>query len=223
MHFIKKKKPGIRVAVLTNGTLLSQKPVRDGLLNADLVIPSLDGATATAFQRINRPHSEINLGDYIEGLQAFRQVYRGKLALEIFILPGYNDDPADLSALKQAADRIRPDLVQLNTLDRPGVVDGLRAATRSELERIVEQWGWDHVEIIAPNEKPREAKSFRTDVESAIMETISRRPCTLGDLEQILGLHVHEINKYLRILSESGQIETRSEERGTFYQLPKSQ
>jgi predicted ArsR family transcriptional regulator len=61
--------------------------------------------------------------------------------------------------------------------------------------------------------------SFRKDIESAILETIVRRPCTLADLKNILGLHVNEINKYLDVLEADGKIRVVKQQRGFFYQL----
>ncbi|MBF0205041.1 MAG: radical SAM protein, partial [Desulfamplus sp.] len=113
------------VAVLTNGTLLGNKAVRDALLKADLVIPSLDAASLSAFTRINRPHHEIDINNYIQGIIDFRKIYTGRMALEILILPGFNDKKNDIEALKQACYRIKPDVIQLNTLDRPGCLPTL--------------------------------------------------------------------------------------------------
>ena len=79
------------------------------------------------------------------------------------------------------------------------------------------------MEIIAPVQEHQDVKSYRTDVESAILETLSRRPCTLEDLEKILGRHMNEINNYLGVLEESGVIETSTQERGIFYQLSKTE
>ncbi|MBF0233367.1 MAG: radical SAM protein [Desulfamplus sp.] len=134
IEYIKRSKA--LVAVLTNGTLLGQKAVSDALLKADLVIPSLDAASLSAFEKINRPHKDISLNGYIQGLVNFRSVYKGKMALEILILPGFNDSKADLQLLKQACYKINPDVIQLNTLDRPGTIPGLTPATRSSLEEI---------------------------------------------------------------------------------------
>lgn len=64
-------------------------------------------------------------------------------------------------------------------------------------------------------------QSFRSDIESTILETIARRPCTLDDLAKILGLHVNEINKYLDVLEADAKIESVQQERGFFYQLNK--
>jgi predicted ArsR family transcriptional regulator len=77
----------------------------------------------------------------------------------------------------------------------------------------------EQVEIIAPPEERNQVKAYRTDLEAVILETLSRRPCTMEDMEKILGLHPNEINKYLGVLEEAGKIENSRQERGVFYQL----
>ncbi len=218
IDFIRARKPKVSIAVLTNGTLFNDPEVRRSILGADLVMPSLDGALSSSLQHINRPHPSINVTDYIAGLVAFRNEFHGRLALEIFILPGYNDAPEELRALKAAVEQIQPDIVQLNTLDRPGVVAGIHAATREALEEIAVYFKPFNVEVIAAAPRRKTLESYRTDMESAILETVLRRPCTLEDLATILGTHVNEINKYLAVLEEAGRIESVREARGLFYQ-----
>ena len=46
IHFLKDSRPDIPIAVLTNGTMLSDSDVRNELLQADLILPSLDAALA---------------------------------------------------------------------------------------------------------------------------------------------------------------------------------
>ncbi|SMC85526.1 Wyosine [tRNA(Phe)-imidazoG37] synthetase, radical SAM superfamily [Desulfocicer vacuolatum DSM 3385] len=219
--WIKDKKPGVSIAVLTNGTLLCHKEVREALLPADLVMPSLDAALVSSFQKINRPCAKINLDHYIKGIADFQKAYTGKLALEILILPGVNDSREDLTALKQACDTILPDVIQLNTLDRPGAVSDISAATHEKLLEIQNFLGKDRVEIIAAAAQRRETKAYRNDMESAILETIHRRPCTPEDLASILGTHINDINKYLSVLEGEGTIESMRQDRGVFYQTCK--
>jgi len=120
--------------------------------------------------------------------------------------------------LKKAFIKIMPDSIQLNSLDRPGVIPDIRAAGKDELQHIVNYWGLDNVEIIAAAPKRKDIKSYRKDIETAILETIFRRPCTLDDLEKILGLHKNEINKYLDTIEADNKIEAVRQERGVFYQ-----
>ena len=218
LKFIKQNYPDIPVAVLTNGTLLKDKQVRMEILDADLVLPSLDVASDLSFGKINRPIHSLNIEDYINGLIEFRKEYKGKIWLEVLIIPGYNNSKEDLKLLKQVIKKIKPDSIQLNTLDRPGVIPGLKATGKEELEQIADFWGLNNIEIIAAAASRKEIKSFRDDVESAILETIFRRPCTINDLAKILGLDINEINKYLDVLEADNKIKSVQQERGIFYQ-----
>jgi wyosine [tRNA(Phe)-imidazoG37] synthetase (radical SAM superfamily) len=219
LRYIRSGKPGIPIAVLTNGTLLNLKEVRYELLDADVVLPSLDTASQVSFQKMNRPCHKLDISEYIKGLEIFRDEYPGKIWLEVFIMPGYNDHETDLQLLKEAFGRIRPDRIQLNTLDRPGTIPGLRAAGHSELQKIITFWQLPNVEIISKTSGIHVKNiSYRADTETAILETIARRPCTVSDLSVILGLHTSEIKKYLDDLESENKILSVHQDRGIFYQ-----
>lgn len=217
LRFIKRADETIPVAVLTNGTLLADKNVRRELRRADVVLPSLDAATEAIFRKINRPFHTLNVSGYIQGLIDFRREYSGKIWLEVLIIPGINDTVENIAALGDAFSKIQPDEIQLNTLDRPGTVENLRAATREELQDIADSWNLATVSIIAAAPERKKSVAYRSDMESAILETVRRRPCTLEDLHKILGLHINEINKYLDVLENDGRVATSREDRGLFY------
>ena len=222
LRFIENQIPDISVALLTNGTLFSEKQVREDVKDASVVIPSLDAATEKIFKKINRPSPHLQVDTIIDGLVRFRKGYSGLIWLEIFIVPGMNDTEHELTALKQAIEKIEPEHVQLNTLDRPGPVSALLAATRQELERVLDFWQLENVSIIADVSERKELLSYRTDTESAILGTIARRPCTLKDLSEILGMQINEVNKYLDVLEADGKIKIVKQKRGFFYQLRKT-
>lgn len=219
LHFIKSRNAQIPVAVLTNGTLFNDREVRQELMDADVVLPSLDAAEDLSFRKINRPFHTLNIPEYIRGLVDFRKEFKGQIWLEVLIIPGLNDNEANLEALKQAFLQIEPDEIQLNTLDRPGAVDHIRAATRKELQKIIDYWDLDNVKLIAAAPDRKKIVSYRSDMETAILETIKRRPCTLDDLHKITGLHINEINKYLDVLEHEKKILSAHEKRGVFYRL----
>lgn len=222
MQYIKKRNKIIPVAVLTNGTLMNDPQVRQELAQADVVLPSLDAAEHLAFIKVNRPHRTLNVPELIRGLVDFRKEYSGKIWLEVLIIPGINDHPENLKALKEAFLEIKPDEIQLNTLDRPGAMENIRAATRKELQQIAENWNLPDIKIIASAPDRKKIVAYRTDTENAIMETIKRRPCTLEDLHRILGLHLNEVNKYLDVLEHEGKVLSVFEERGMFYKVTNS-
>lgn len=226
--YIKGEKPHIKVAVLTNSSLFSDPLVRQDLLRADLVVPSLDAVSKKAFTRINRPKRGLDVEKLVKGIESFAKEYTGKLWLEVFILPGINDSPSDLQLLKAAIKKINPDVIQLNTLDRPGTLSGIKPASRSQLEDVIKILGFPNSEIIARVDEDIKARTKknqiqRKDITAAIIETIHRRPCTKKDLLQILGVEKQVIDKIISRLEQEKKIVGKNQDRGVFYQTLKEQ
>ena len=219
LSYIKQNYPDVKTAILTSGALLSSPILRAELLDADVILPSLDAASEAVFKKINRPNTNLDIEFYIEGLIKLRKEYKGEIWLEVFLLKGYNDSQEELDLIKDAILEINPNIVQLNTLDRPGTVEGLVAMTKDELQRIKEYWAIPNVEIIGSATQRSGVDSYNTDIESTILSTIARRPCTLNDLHQILGIHTNEINKYLGTLELNNKIKSIILDRGVFYEL----
>jgi wyosine [tRNA(Phe)-imidazoG37] synthetase (radical SAM superfamily) len=221
IRFLKDRVPDVPVAVLTNSTLFSRKQVRSDIKHAVVVIPSLDAVTEKIFNKINRPSPHLHVDTIIDGLIRFRKEYRGKIWLEVFIIPGMNDTTAELNALKLVIGKIKPDQVHLNTLDRPGSVSTLRTATREELERVLNVFQMENAAIVADPPEHKALFAYRKDTAAAILGTIARRPCTSKDLSEILGLPVKEVDTYLKSLEADEKIKVVKQKRGLFYQLSK--
>lgn len=210
-----KKTTSIPVTVLTNGTLLSNPEVRQALMAADLVVPSLDAATQEVFEKINRPHSSLNIQDVIHGLKAFQKAFRGSLWLEVMLVKGVNDSPGHIKALKKAIQDIQPDKVQLNTVVRPPAERTALPLSREELERIRRMLGRG-TEVIAEFKRPEpSAASDRLD--RAILAMVRRRPVTLSDIADSTGRHRDEILKQLASLTEERRIKSETHEGEVYY------
>lgn len=180
-------------------------------------MPSLDAASENVFKRINRPHPSLDCQRIISGLVELRREYPGKIWLEVFIVPGLNDAKSELQLLKDAIQKINPDKVQLNTLDRPGTESWVMSAKKEELEGISSYLG--NTEIATKFASRMKIASFSRSIEEKILSTLKRRPCTAEDLPKILGLHLDEIIKYLQMFLESGKIETEEQKRGIFFKI----
>lgn len=199
-----KKITDVPVAVLTNSTLLSDERVRRELEAADLVVPSLDGATQDVFEEINRPHTSLKIKDIIAGLKKFRAQYEGQIWLEIMLVKGINDSPEHIQKLKEAIDETQPDKVQLNTVVRPPAEAYARALTPDELENICKKLG-EKCETIADFTQMDQFPQQK-NLEKKIFSMIQRRPLTLSDISASLGKHRDQVLKYLNILTGEGKI-----------------
>jgi wyosine [tRNA(Phe)-imidazoG37] synthetase (radical SAM superfamily) len=105
------------VAVLTNGTLLSDPAVQADLAIADKVAVKLDAITAQQWQRLNRPVINLNLTRILAGLKQFRQGYIGHFAIQTMLLAPWSE--LEQSLYMSEMRELAPDEIQLNTPTRP--------------------------------------------------------------------------------------------------------
>ena len=210
-----KKITSIPVAVLTNGSLLYQKEVRQDLMKADVVLPSLDAISEKVFRTVNRPHPDLKSKVMIKGLSKFSREYPGKIWLEVMLIKDVNDSEFELEKIRAIikslkVDRVRhslslakADKVQLNTVVRPPAEEGFFPLTQPELEAAAEIIGPD-CEIIA--ELTGGAPAHFQAEEKLIIETLKRRPLTLKDIVSVTGCHPNEIIKVLGGLTKKGVV-----------------
>jgi wyosine [tRNA(Phe)-imidazoG37] synthetase (radical SAM superfamily) len=214
-----KKLTNIPVAVITNSSLLYLEEVRKALLSADVVMPSLDAVTPSVFQTINRPLPSLEIEQIIQGLAAFRKVYKGQIWLEILLCRGVNDAEEEIERLREAIGIIRPDKVQLNTVVRPGVEDYAAALSADRMEEIKNALGAD-AEIIAEFEGDRHRMPAE-HVEEQVIRIIQRRPETPDDLAKVLGRNDLEVAKILDKLVKEGKIKYRVFNQRVYYEAAK--
>ncbi len=206
-----KKETSVPIAVLTNGILLSEKEVRKDLLEADVVLPSLDATSIEVFRRINRPHPRLNLFRIIDGLIEFRHEYSGKIWLEILFVKGVNDFPEEVERLKIAVDRIKPDKIQIHTISRPPAEPGVQPVSLGFLGSVREAFGYQ-CEVVwrAPGILPMPAQEA---FEQAILSITSRRPATVGELTAEVGSHAEVVIRVIGSMVDRNQL--KEVQRGT--------
>jgi len=210
-----KKFTDIPVAVLTNGSLLFRIDVQDDLLNADLVLPTLCAVTEETMQKINCFHKDLTAKKIIQGLIDFNKKYHGKIWLEFMLIKGINDTPAELEKMKRAIAQIKPDKVQLNTVVRPPSEKSAIPLSIEELTKIKDYLGAG-CEIIAEFAASGSTTSM-IDKQGLILDMIKRRPVTLDDISNSLGLQRQETLNYVDRLKQEAKILSMKHKGKTYY------
>jgi wyosine [tRNA(Phe)-imidazoG37] synthetase (radical SAM superfamily) len=207
----------IPVAVITNGSLLYEEEVRQDLLRADIVLPSLDAVSSEVFVRINRPRPGFSIRKVIEGLVEFRKGYKGQIWLEILFCKGVNDGKEELLRMKKVIDRIQPDRIHLNTVVRPPSEKWAVPLNQKEMEEIRAFFG-EKASIISEFDRHPPAVSER-DIKEEILRILKRRPLSLTDLSKGMGITREELEAYLNPLIQEGKIQPRPFGDSIYYEI----
>jgi wyosine [tRNA(Phe)-imidazoG37] synthetase (radical SAM superfamily) len=204
------------VAVLTNGSLLGLKEVRHDLAGADLVLPSLDAVSVEVFNRINRPHPSLQIGEIISGLLDFRRDYPGEIWLEILLVSGINDLTPEVNALRKVVQRLQPVRVQLNTVDRPPAAPWARPVSGETLDKLACLLGRP-TEVISRSASPASSEPATDDLAQRIVEMVSRRPCTVQQISNGLSAEFAQVSELLNSMTQKGQIDCSRHQNNYYY------
>lgn len=212
-----KKLTTIPVAVLTNGSLLHLPEVRDDLVNADVVIPTLCTADEDVFRSIHRGHNTLDLSKIINGYIDFRRVFKGQIWLEVMIVRGVNDKPEQIKRLKREIERINPDKIHLNTVVRPPSESAAQAVSHDKLQELKDIL-CSKTEIVVDFSKTAKQIKNENTLEM-ILAIISRRPITADDLAKTMNLSSNEILKCIETLLQNGKVKISEHEGRKFYTI----
>jgi len=207
----------IPLAVITNSSLLFLDQVKEDLLTADIVLPSLDAVRPLIFKYVNRPEASLDINEVIKSLIDFRKVFSGQIWLEILFCRVINDDHAEVERIREKIEDIKPDKVQLNTVVCPSSEDFAYPLNGEQLTSIKEMLG-AKAEVIA-DIVPSEKGTHFADNEEKIINLIARRPCTCDDICNALELHTNETLKYLDKLKKEGRVHYKLHHRCVYYHV----
>ena len=191
----------IPVALLTNGSLLSDPDVRAQAAQANVVKVSLSAWDPFSFDHINRPHADLKFKQLIEGLWLLRNQFKGEMWMEVFLVWGTNTTTKDVSRIAEIVKAIRPDKIQLNTAVRPPCEEFAYAVPEDQMTALAKLFD-PPADVIAEYSSDASAK-VRANEED-ILEMLERRPCTIDQICRVFGLHRNEASKYLGKLVRTG-------------------
>ena len=194
----------IPIAVITNGSLLCIKEVRQSLLAADAVLPSLDAGSEVLYRRINRPLPELSFDQFVDGLVAFRSEFHGKLWVEVMLLKGLNDSDTDLKKLAFVLKRVQPDEVHVNVPERPPCEPWVEPPGLDRLQHATQLLG-GVARILQPDPERIEFSGDPGTI-FTLLQIISRHPMSEEELIRALSpLSRGEVVSLLEQLQVIGQ------------------
>ena len=110
---------GIRIAVISNGSLIWRREVREILKQADWVSLKVDSVDETIWRRVNRPHVDLELDAILAGMLEFEREFKGILTNETMLVGGVNVDDGVVSEVAEFLHKLRPEKAYLSIPIRP--------------------------------------------------------------------------------------------------------
>jgi wyosine [tRNA(Phe)-imidazoG37] synthetase (radical SAM superfamily) len=167
---------GIRIAVITNASLITSAEVREELSKADWVSVKIDAVDENTWRTIDRPHARLKLDRILEGIRTFARDFTGELVTETMIVAGINDTEDEAHGISQFIKSIRHMCAYLLVPTRPPAESNVKRPDEETLMKMytIFRKKLPMVEMVTGNEGDRFA--FAGDVEKEILSITSVHP-----------------------------------------------
>lgn len=129
------KKFGLKIAVITNSSLIWQEEVRDDLALADWVSLKIDSLIQKTWKKINRPHGRLSLENIAEGILEFAKIFKGELVTETMLIDGLNDEKKEIETISDFIHDLKPKMSYLSIPTRPPAESWVRPPAESKLNQ----------------------------------------------------------------------------------------
>jgi len=113
------RKLGLKIAVITNASLIWEPGVRKDLLLADWVSLKVDAVSPDIWRKINRPHGGLSQERIWEGISEFARTFKGELATETMLVQGFNNRPDEIEKISGFIAGLKPKKSYLSIPIRP--------------------------------------------------------------------------------------------------------
>jgi wyosine [tRNA(Phe)-imidazoG37] synthetase (radical SAM superfamily) len=167
---------GIKIAVITNASLIWREDVREVLMKADWVSLKVDSTREEVWRRINRPHGILHLTSILDGMLEFAKAYRGELVTETMLVEGVNDGDDLITEVADFLALLRPAVAYLAIPTRPPAEEWVRFPIEEAINRAYQilTERVDHVEYLIGYEG--DAFAFTGNVEEDLLSITAVHP-----------------------------------------------
>ncbi len=180
------KSLGVRIAVITNSSLVWREDVRDDLSKADWVSLKIDALNNDIWRKINRRHKSLQLEKILEGVSEFAHTFRGELTTETMLIQGINDSPEELENISDFIARLEPVKAYIAIPTRPPAEKWVQPASERTINiayQIFDQKSID-VEYLIGYEG--NAFAFTGNVEEDLLSITSVHPMREDGVSEFL-------------------------------------
>jgi len=182
------KQTGIRVAILTNASLVWRRDLREALQKADMVSLKVDAVSDSIWRRVNRPYKDLSLDLILEGMATFAKEFKGIIISETMLIDGvdYGNEFEKIADFLKSLKRLSRAYIAVPT--RPPTENWVRPPREDIVNRAFqvfsEKLGVDRVEYLIGYEG--DAFAFTGKVEEDLLSITAVHPMRKEAVEKFL-------------------------------------
>jgi wyosine [tRNA(Phe)-imidazoG37] synthetase (radical SAM superfamily) len=177
---------GIKIAVITNSSLLWDEEVQKDLLKADWVSVKVDTVDEKIWHKIDRPNGKLELEEIISGIKTFASSFKGMLVTETMLVKEMNDNIESLRKTAQVISELNPYKAYILIPTRPPAEIFVEPPSENNLNLAYQTFRdlINNVELLVYSEGTN--FSYSSDAEKELLSILAVHPMRKDAVEEFL-------------------------------------
>jgi len=179
---------GVKIAVLTNASLIDRDDVKDALAKVDLVSLKVDAVSEDIWHKVNRPQRSLNLSSMLAGMRDFAKMFKGQVISETMLIEKFNDTDEEIRKIAAFLMGLQPSKAYIAIPTRPPAENWVHAAGEDKINLAYQilsgSLGPDRVEYLIGYEGDAFASTGR--IEEDLLSITSVHPMRREAVEGLL-------------------------------------
>ena len=170
------KSLGIKIAVITNSSLIDKKIVQENLTKADLISFKIDSVEEEIWRKVDRPNRNLSLKDILNSMLKFKEIFKGKIITETMLVKDINDKSQHIRKVADFLGQLKPSRAYLSIPIRPPAENRVQSPSEEVINQDyhIFKEKVDQVECLIGYEG--NAFAFTGEVEEDILSITSVHP-----------------------------------------------
>jgi len=177
---------GIKIAVISNASLIWQKDVQDDLCKADWVSLKIDAVSEDVWRKINRPHKPSQLDKIFQSMIEFSHMFKGKLATETMLIQDVNDNAKELEKIGSFISGLKNVKSYLSIPTRPPAEKWVKSADEHTVNRAYQEFREKSIDTEYLIGYEGNAFAFTGNVEEDLLSITSVHPMRKEAVDEFL-------------------------------------
>jgi wyosine [tRNA(Phe)-imidazoG37] synthetase (radical SAM superfamily) len=199
---------GIKIAIITNGSLIWRKEVRERLLKSDWVSFKVDSMIEELWRKTDRPYKSLHFDDIFSGMLQFKKAYRGELTTETMLVRDVNDGGKSSLEVARFLGKLKPAKAYISIPTRPPAESSVKSPVESRINSVYQVFSRyiDDVEYLIGYEG--NAFAFTGNPETDLMSITAVHPMRQEAVEEFIRKSGADWSLVQRLLDQGHLIET---------------
>jgi len=180
------KELGIKVAVISNASLIDQEDVQKDLCQADLVSLKVDAVTRDVWRKVDRPHKSLELRKILQGVSNFSSIYPGSLITETMLIDRVNDKREEIEKVADFIAGIKCEKSYISIPTRPPSEKWVKPSNEDTINMAYQIFVERNINAEYLIGYEGNEFTFTGDVEESILSIASVHPIREDAVEEIL-------------------------------------